>query len=147
MTAPSTVKPLHLVLGRSRILAVALFTIHAGAFIIACILAVSVTVRAALAAAVLLHAARAWREHILHAGGAIGELKVRTDATLEVRIGGEWLDAALQTADVVQPWFTVLVLRVGRGTRSVLLLPDNVAADDFRRLRVYLNLGALLPAT
>ena len=145
MTTPAAIKPLHLVLGGSRILAAMLIVAHAGAFIIVCTLVIPAPVRAVLAAAVLILGVRVWREHLLHAGGAIRELKVRTDATMEVRIGEEWQEATLQTADVVQPWFTVLVFRVGRGTRSVMLLPDNVAAEDFRRLRVYLNLGALLP--
>ena len=147
MTSPETVKPLHLVLESSRILAAALIVAHAGAFAIVCTLAVPVVVRAVLTVAVLILGARVWREHLLHAGGAIRELKVRTDATMEVRMGEEWREATLHTADVVQPWFTVLVLRVAGGAHSVLLLPDNVAAEDFRRLRVYLNLGALSPGT
>lgn len=148
MTARGTIKPLHLVLGSSRILAAALIIVHTGAFVIVCTLVVPALVRAALAVVVLILGVRVWREHLLHAGGAIRELKVRTDATLEVRIGEEWREATLQTADVAQPWFTVLVFRVAGGAaRAVLLLPDNVAAEDFRRLRVYLHLGALSPGT
>jgi hypothetical protein len=146
MTTAAVIKPLHLVLGGSRILAAALIVAHAGAFIIICTLAIPVPARVVLAAAVLILGARVWREHFQHVGGAIRELKVRTDATMEVKIGEEWREATLQTADVVQPWFTVLVLRLaGGGARSVMLLPDNTAVEDFRRLRVYLNLGALSP--
>ncbi len=143
MTPPAAIKPLHLQIGASRILAVALFVAHAGAIVIVCALSLPPPARVALAAAVLIHGAWVWREHVRHEGAAIREFRVRPDATMEVRADGGWREAALRTADVVQPWFTVLVFRVGRGTRSVLLLPYNVAAEDFRRLRVYLNLGAL----
>ncbi|MDX1608712.1 MAG: protein YgfX [Halofilum sp. (in: g-proteobacteria)] len=57
--------------------------------------------------------------------------------------GGWWLDGSgpyrLQPGTVVTPWLVVLVLRAGRSTRRVALLPDSLAAAAWRELRVHLR--------
>lgn len=57
--------------------------------------------------------------------------------------GDWWLDGTgpyrLQPGTVVTPWLVVLVLRAGRRTRRLALLPDSMAAPGWRQLRVHLR--------
>lgn len=63
-----------------------------------------------------------------------------TRATITLRDQRE-LPAAILETTYVSHWLTAVNLRVGdeRLARHVLLLPDNVDADDFRRVRVALR--------
>lgn len=70
--------------------------------------------------------------------GSRRRINVRRDA------GGDWwLDGAgpftLQPATLVTPWLVVLILRGRPGTRRLALLPDSLAAVQWRRLRVALR--------
>ncbi|MFA6408998.1 MAG: protein YgfX [Gammaproteobacteria bacterium] len=59
---------------------------------------------------------------------------------------GEILEAKVQTSSVVTPYFAILGFRITNGgrdaiyrvSRSVLIFPDNVDKEEFRRLRVLL---------
>ncbi len=55
---------------------------------------------------------------------------------------GEEASALLSPESFVRPWLTVLLLRpeTGGGARNVVLLPDMLDAEAFRRLRVRLRL-------
>ena len=66
--------------------------------------------------------------------GRAGEIEVQ-DAT------GAWRSGVLRAGSFVAPWLTIIRWRA-RGSRfdaSILLLPDMLPAEDFRRLRVLLR--------
>ncbi|HQR60268.1 MAG TPA: hypothetical protein PLH03_02765 [Methylophilaceae bacterium] len=54
---------------------------------------------------------------------------------------GEWHMATVLGSSTVMPWLTVLNLKVPghRFARHVVLTPDRVDADEFRRLRAWLK--------
>ena len=45
----------------------------------------------------------------------------------------------LLSGSVLHPWLTVLPLRLEGKTHTLILLPDSIKAEDFRRLRVFLG--------
>jgi len=56
---------------------------------------------------------------------------------------GDWRDGTLSGSSYVSSWLTILVLveEGRRNARCVVIVPDNVDADEFRRLRVKLRWG------
>lgn len=69
-------------------------------------------------------------------------VQLRPDCSCAVQTrNGEWLEASLLGSSFVAPYLTILNLRVagGKFNPSVVLLPDAVEAEDFRRLRVLLK--------
>jgi len=53
--------------------------------------------------------------------------------------GGEWTAATLRNAIVPAAWFAALAMRDSAGRRrAVVILPDAIEPDAFRRLRVWL---------
>ena len=52
---------------------------------------------------------------------------------------GTWHEAAVQPGSYVSTWLVVVNLGRGRRDPSLLLLPDSAAADELRRLRVWLR--------
>ena len=53
---------------------------------------------------------------------------------------GQWHDAQILASSYVSAWLVVMNLGAREGrTRSVVLLPDSAAAEDLRRLRVWLR--------
>ena len=66
--------------------------------------------------------------------GRGGEIEVR-DAH------GVWASGALRAGSFVAPWLTIVRWRAQgeRFDRSIVILPDMLAAGDFRRVRVWLR--------
>ena len=71
------------------------------------------------------------------------------EITGDVRISfhtrrGEWRECELPGSSYVSPHLTILNLKLPgtRRIRHVVLVPDNVDAVDFRRLRKWLRWGA-----
>ena len=60
-----------------------------------------------------------------------------------IDVGGAEQVAVLEGATLVSPWLTILSLRrIDRGGRCVLpILPDAIATESFRRLRVRLRVS------
>lgn len=82
------------------------------------------------------------RDALLHAGHAIVALETREDGTISCRTRrGDWVDCELVGSTYVSARLTIVQLRPrGRWRRRrVILVPDNVDARDFRRLRVWLR--------
>jgi len=80
----------------------------------------------------------AWRS----ASGSVVELELREDCSVSARSrAGRWLGYRVSGASFVSPRLTVLNLRPDAGRRgcSVLITPDSLDADGFRRLRVWLR--------
>lgn len=69
-------------------------------------------------------------------------VRFHADGRCAFKVRGEtWYQAALLGSSYVSPYLTVLNLRPegGRFARHLVILPDAVNAEDFRRLRVWLK--------
>jgi toxin CptA len=90
---------------------------------------------ASLAFGLRLHA---WRS----APEAVVGFELRPDGSgaIENR-RGRWREVAVLGSSFVSPLLTILNLRVAgaRGHRSLVVTPDALGADEFRRLRVWLR--------
>lgn len=78
----------------------------------------------------------------LHAPRAIVALELKDGGGISFHTrGGKWVDCELLASSYVSPNLTIVNLRPRgrRGTRRVILVPDNVDARDFRRLRMWLR--------
>ncbi len=82
------------------------------------------------------------RDATLHAAHAIVALELRAGGEIACQTRrGAWLDCELLGSTFVSPHLTVVNLRP-RGVwlaRRVILVPDNVDAQDFRQLRMWLR--------
>jgi hypothetical protein len=94
-------------------------------------------VAAGLAASAVEHVRRA----LLRSPVAVAALEL--DAAGGVVVagpGGDWLPARLTSAAVPLPWLAVLSLRDALGRRrTAVVLPDSLAPEPFRRLRVWVR--------
>jgi toxin CptA len=69
-------------------------------------------------------------------------LRISSDNAFSVQTRrGEWRECEVLGSTYVTAFLTVLNFRVSgaRRVRSVVLMSDSMAADDFRRLRVWLR--------
>jgi hypothetical protein len=69
-------------------------------------------------------------------------LRLRASDEIEVRSpGGHWRRGCLRAGSFVAPWITLLLWRAegSRFDRAVLILPDMLGEEEFRRLRVWLR--------
>lgn len=81
---------------------------------------------------------------LLRSGGAIVGLEIRDDDALSIQTRrGEWREGRLLGSTFVSPYLTILNIGTeGRFlARHVVIMPDGVDAEDFRRLRVRLRWG------
>ncbi len=134
---------LKLSLRRSVYLAWLLVMAHAGAVALLWPLALPLWVKAAIGLAVIAslvfflgHAA------LLRTPQAVIAVEIKEDGSITLQTRrGEWHECRLSGDSYVSPWLTLLVLRQeNRLTpRYVAIMPDNVDAGDFRRLRVWLR--------
>jgi toxin CptA len=100
-------------------------------------LVIPVAAKVPLAAAILFSA---WRSLGRAFRPAYAALHLGKDGTLEVDGGsGARLAAAVLPQTTVLPGLVVLLLRLGRHTVSLALPRDAMAADDHRRLRLWLR--------
>lgn len=67
----------------------------------------------------------------------------RSDGQWQYRIGGPLEPAELAATAMVQPWLVILPLRCQgrRRIRHLVILPDMLPAQDFRRLRARLRIA------
>ena len=81
----------------------------------------------------------------LHAASAVVALEIREQGEIafQARSGG-WHDCELLGSSFVSRHLTIVNLRPygQRRVRHVILMPDNVDARDFRRLRMWLRWAA-----
>lgn len=141
-----SLKPVRLSLRPSLPLAVLLGAVTLGATAVV----VWMPIPAWLALAVCLvivptafHAIR--RDALLRPPAAITVLEVTSSGELRCQVGtGDWLSARILDSSTVMPWLTVLNLKLpGRFLAChVLVTPDRVDAEEFRRLRVWLKWGS-----
>lgn len=72
-------------------------------------------------------------------------LQCQADGSLAMRREEEWRPVALLPGSIVNPWLSTIRYRSETGKRAgtLVLLPDSLAEDDFRRLRVWLKWKAV----
>ena len=136
MTAPPNVR---IILGASPALALLLVAAHGVALIVMFIVTSSLLAQYLVGSVIVVSGA--WT--ICHAlQPEIEELEVGEGGHVSLReLSGSWHEARVLKSSFVAPWLTVLNLRMVRPRRyrHVVILPDSVAPEDFRRLRVLLR--------
>ncbi len=137
-----SVKPVEAVLLPSRLLAVLLLGMHAAAALLALSVPLDMPVRLVLLAAVAASLAyHGNREILRRSRNSVQAVHLAADGTFSIRFGSSWLQAEVQGSSFVRPWLTVLHLKP-QGRRfgmPLVLLPDMLRTEDFRRLRVWLR--------
>lgn len=132
----------HYTLSPSRYLALMLDVAHGAALLALVMLTVPVWVKFTLTVLLLLNLAYQLRRTAwLIAPSAVAAFRFEDGAVLLDTRAGKQFTATLLANSLVTPYLTVLnVLPQGaRLFRSVLVLPDSLDAESFRRLRVYLR--------
>ena len=81
------------------------------------------------------------RVALLHASHSIVTLEIREGAVSLQTRRGEWLNGELLGSTYVSELLTILNVRLkdSYSRRHVILVPDNVNPEDFRRLRTWLR--------
>jgi toxin CptA len=136
---------------RSRQLALLLGAVHAAALALALAAGLPWWANGLMAVTVVASAARAIALHAWHSlRASLVALELSDDCTLKVQDHrGEWRDAGLLRSSFVTPRLTVLNLRLdgARLARHIIIVPDRVDAEAFRRLRVLLRwkCGGMVP--
>ena len=127
----------------SVLIAVAVSMVHVGAAAVVWIVPVPVTIKAALTLAIAVSLIYFMaRDAALHASRSIVALELREDGGIACQTRDDaWLECELLGSSYVSPGMTVINLRARGwlGYRRVILVPDNVDAEDFRRLRTWLK--------
>lgn len=133
--------PLRLELRRSRRLALCLAAAHAGALACIPLLPLGWLPGALLAALILLSLARSYPLHVLMRGerAVVALVWLREGDWHLIERGGREQACRLRADSYVHPALTVLNF-AGERRCSIVLLPDSLDPEDFRRLRVRLGL-------
>ena len=133
----------HVVLGPSRIVGAGIGVAALGTLVIVFMLAADAWQHALAVFAVLAWVAVTFSVVALRRGRfAITELRLAPDLVLVVHMGdGRLVAGHVRSATYVGAWMTTIVWRADGAywSRAVLVLPDMLAAEDFRRLRVMLR--------
>jgi len=127
----------------SVLIAVAISILHVGAAAVVWLVPIPVLGKAVftLAIAVSLIYFMA-RDAALHASRSIVALELREEGGIACQTrNGAWLECELLGSSYVAPGMTIINLRARgwMGYRRVILVPDNVDVEDFRRLRTWLR--------
>ena len=120
-----------------------LMVVHVGAIASVFILPVSVLLKLIIVVPVLVNLWRTLNQVLLKQRTAVHQFVWGADDDLTLITGdGQAKKAKLVATSYVQSWMTVLNFDVGQRFRpySVVLLPDAIDPDVFRRLRVRLTL-------
>ena len=108
-----------------------------GAVLLTCFAPWAVWVRSTLCLLVLAFVALA----LVPARGRVQGLVLTREGVLHLRLAGvgNVVQGRLLPGATVHPWLTVLRIAHATGSLTLLLTPECLAADDFRRLRVWLR--------
>lgn len=136
---------LRVALGPSPRLAILLLAAHGGAAAALMLTPLDALVLMVALAALAASAAFTLYRHALRRGAAaVVALECRDREQLALRLGdGRWFEGTILGSSTVSTVLTVLNIRCnGRPRRvHVVLLGDGIAAEDYRRLRVWLRWG------
>jgi toxin CptA len=134
-------EPISLQPAPSRRLYAGLVLVHVGALLALLPVSLPWWCKALVMFAVLADAVHAYQRHVLLLGDDVTAVTLFPD--------GRWMIKTRYSEEcqgepvgerLVQAWLTVLVFRLADGRRrALILLPDNVEAKSFRRLRVRLR--------
>jgi len=147
-----SVKPVEITLRASRLLAACLIVLHAVVLVLTLVMPLlweSVLPRPALVLALTASLAYHLAQHALRRlPGSVTGLNLALDGAFAIRRGGDWLPAEVLGSSFVHPHLTVLSLRLEgrRFATHVVLVPDALDAEAFRRLRVWLRWGTKVPS-
>jgi hypothetical protein len=133
----------HVLLGPSRIVGAAIGVAALGTLAIVFLLPADAWQQALAVFAVLAWAAVTfWVVALRRSRFAITELRLAPDLVLVAHMGdGRLVAGHVRSSTYVGPWVTTIVWRADGAywSRAVLVVPDMLAAEDFRRLRVMLR--------
>ncbi|MFO1324167.1 MAG: protein YgfX [Burkholderiales bacterium] len=133
----------HVVLGPSRIAAAAIGVAALATLGVVLSLPIPAWQQSALCVAVVAWALGAFRVTALRRSTlAVTELRLTADRALVARMGdGRLVAGHVRDATYVGAWVTCVVWRADgtRWSRAVMLVPDMLPREDFRRLRVMLR--------
>lgn len=118
---------------------------HAGAALFPFLVPLHAFLTLALVGVVLLSLHRAWRRHL--GTRRVTDAVWRADGSWELKTAdGHTHDAGLAPQAYVSAYAVVLRFELERGgTRALVILPDSLDGESFRRLRVRLRLEAAMP--
>ncbi len=135
--------PVVLTLHPSRQLAILLLLAHGGALAVVFAIVLPIWIKLVLLAAITVSIGHILRR--LHGLRRIARLTLRSDGLLEyVRGNDESGEARIHPHTTVTPLLTVLLLRQGRRSEVLVVLPDALSREDFRRLRLWLRWQAAM---
>lgn len=122
----------------SRKLAQLLVATHIAALLVVGILELPEWVKLALLSAILVSL---WRGRSgMYGTRRIVLLVLRDKGVLEyIRLNEETGETSVHLRSTVTPLLTVLLLRGKKGLEALVLLPDSLNQDDYRRLRLWLR--------
>jgi hypothetical protein len=133
----------HVVLSPSRIAGAGIGLLAASTVALIVVLPLEPWQQASLIVAVVAWAAAAFHVSALHRGRfAVTEVRLAPDLTLVACMGdGHLVAGYVRASTYVGAWITTIVWRpdARRLSRTILVLPDMLADEDFRRLRVMLR--------
>ena len=134
-----------IVVGPSRLACVAIAIVAASTFAIALTLSLApIICMACFAASATWAGNRIWVVALRRGPHAVRTIGLQGDHTIDVGYAdGSIARGSLRETSFVGPDITTLVWRAqgARYSRSVLILPDMLPAEDFRRLRVLMRYG------
>jgi toxin CptA len=130
-------------IGRSARLTWLLIVAHAGAAALLWPLALALWIKAAIAVAIVASLLFFLNQAaLLTLPEAVIAIEIHEQGTMALQTRrGDWHECKLSGDSFVSDWLTILVLAQEdrRRARHVVIVPDNVDAGDFRRLRVWLR--------
>jgi len=133
----------HVVLAPSRLAGAGIGVLAAATIALTLALPLPPWLQVLLVAAIATWAGGAFHVAALHRGRhAVTEIRVAPDLTLVACMGDGHLAAGyVRAATFVGAWMTTIVWRPDgrRVSRTIVVLPDMLPAEDFRRLRVMLR--------
>jgi membrane-bound toxin of toxin-antitoxin system len=132
-----------IVVGPSRILVAALGPAHLGALSVTLVVVVPAWGKLLIAVALVASGASSiCRSALQRDGSAIVELEVEEGSRVSCCTrDAQWREGQVLPSSFVSSWLTVLNLRLAGATRArhLVILPDNVEKEAFRRLRFLLR--------
>jgi len=123
---------------------------HTGAAMVLLPVFLPAWIKTLIAVAILASLLRSlMRVALLKTADAVVAVEIKDEGEISFRTRrGEWRDGRLSGSSYVSSWLTILLIveERQRNARSVVIVPDNVDADEFRRLRVKLRWGGMQKA-
>ena len=140
---------LHVTLKRSSTIAAAVVAIHAATLTLIYILSISTAAFAGATVLIVASAALCCWVYALRAGRrGIASIRLRDDRRIEIeQRSGRRVECVIADSTVVGAWVTIIHAYPDYGRplpwrmKTLLIVPDMLGAEDFRKLRVLLRLG------